>query len=174
MTRLYVDATTLIALGTIGELGLLESFDGTVVILPSIRDEVTTEPAETTLERLCDRDDPETARPDIERDDQRAMDLLGETEVNGDVRIIATVLARLDRDERIAVVSDDRRLRTVARGLGAHVTGTIGVIVRAVEAGLPENEAKAVVRRVDEHGLHMTAELREEANELIETAASDR
>lgn len=174
MTRLYIDATTLIALGTIGELDLLESFDGTVVILPSIRDEVTTEPAETNLERLCDRDELVTAGPDVEIDDERAMDLLGETEVNGDVRVIAAVLARLDRDERIAVVSDDRRLRTVARGLGARVTGTIGVIVQAVEAGLPEDEANEIVRRVDEHGLHMTAKLREKATDLIEAATSDR
>jgi hypothetical protein len=35
----------------------------------------------------------------------------------------------------------------------------------------PEDEAKAVVRRVDEHGLHMTADLREEANVLIEAVA---
>jgi len=48
MTRIYMDATTLIALGTIGELALLESFDGTPVVLPSIRDEVTTSPPRRT------------------------------------------------------------------------------------------------------------------------------
>ncbi|WP_254524428.1 DUF3368 domain-containing protein [Natrinema caseinilyticum] len=72
------------------------------------------------------------------------------------------------------VVSDDRRVRTVARGLGATVTGTIGVIVRATEEGLPESDAKAIVRRLDEHGLHMTAELRDTANELVDEAASRR
>jgi len=71
MTRIYMDATTLIALGTIGELALLESFDGTPVVLPSIRDEVTTEPAETNLERLCerfDRNDGSGPRTDDERE----------------------------------------------------------------------------------------------------------
>lgn len=171
MTRIYVDATTLIALGTIGELALLESFDGTPVVLPSIRDEVTTEPAETNLERLCERAAIETTVSDLELDDERAKDVLGEPDVNGDVRIIAAVLAHLEANDRVAIVSDDRRLRTIAGGLGATVTGTIGVIVSAVEAGLAEDEAKTVVRRVDEHGLHMTAELRAKADELIEAAA---
>lgn len=171
MTRIYVDATTLIALGTVGELALLESFDGTLVVLPSIRDEVTTEPAETNLEQLCKRDLIGTRIPDSELYDERAKDVLGEPDVNGDVRIIAAVLAHLEADDRVAVVSDDRRLRTVADGLGATVTGTIGVIISAVGAGLSEDDAKTVVRRVDEHGLHMTAELRAKAEELIEAAA---
>jgi len=148
LTRIYMDATTLIALGTIGELALLESFDGTpVVVLPSIRDEVTTEPAETNLERLCERDSIGTTVPDLELDDERAKDVLGEPDMNGDVRRFAAVLAHLEADDRVAIVSDDRRLRTVADGLGATVTGTIGVIVSAVEAGLSEDDAKTVVRR---------------------------
>ena len=169
MTTIYVDATTLIALGTIGELELLTAFDGQLVVLPAIREEVTTEPAGTNLDRLCDRAAVETSPPT--GDDERARAILDESTVNGDVRVIAAVLAQTDADEPVAVVSDDRRVRTVARGLGATVTGTIGVIVRAVEEGLPEADATAIVRRVDEHGLHMTAELRETAHELIESAA---
>ena len=49
MTPIYVDATTLIALGTIGELELLDAFDGRCIVLPSIRDEVTGEPAATNI-----------------------------------------------------------------------------------------------------------------------------
>ena len=49
--------------------------------------------------------------------------------------------------------------------------GVPRVIVRAVEEGLPEADATAIVRRVDEHGLHMTGELRETAHDLIEAAA---
>lgn len=36
MTTIYVDATPLIALGTIGELEVLTAFDGTLVVLPVI------------------------------------------------------------------------------------------------------------------------------------------
>jgi|GEM_PF-409353 predicted nucleic acid-binding protein len=172
MTRIYMDATTLIALGTIGELALLESFDGTPVVLPSIRDEVTTEPAETNLERLCERDSIGTTVPDLELDDERAKDVLGEPDMNGDVRSIAAVLAHLEADDRVAIVSDDRRLRTVADGLGATVTGTIGVIVSAVEAGLSEDDAKTVVRRVDEHGLHRRYEADATGLDPVEEAAT--
>ena len=173
MTRIYVDATTLIALGTIGELDLLTSLTGTLVVLPAIRDEVTTEPAKTSLDRLCDRDAVETTLPPDAGDDEQAQTILDEPAVNGDVRLIAAVLAHTDADEPVGVISDDRRVRTVARGLGATVTGTIGVIVRAVEEGLSEADATTIVRRLDDHGLHMTAELRATAIELIEPAASD-
>lgn len=170
--NIYVDATTCLSLGTIGELELLTTFDGTIVILPQIRDEVTSEPARTNLDRFRDRNGVAVTVPAAEMDDARAREVLGESETNGDVRVIAAVLARDTADEGVAVVSDDRRVRTVARGLDATVTGTIGVIVRAVEEGVSGDEAKAIVQRIDGHGLHMTAELREEANDLIDAAAA--
>lgn len=172
MMRIYVDATTLIALGSVGELELLSTFDGDIVVLPAAAAEVTTEPARTNLERFIDRDDVSTRLPEAV-DDDRAMAVLDEPDVNGDVRLTAAVLAHTGADESVAIVSDDRRLRTVARGLGARVTGTVGVVVRAVEAGLDATAAKAVVREVDEHGLHMTGVLRERAAELIEEAAGE-
>lgn len=171
-TPIYLGATTLIALGRIGELDRLTSFDGRLIALPRIRAEVTTEPARTNLERFIGRAAVETT-PSVDLDDGRAMDVLGEREVNGDVRLVAAVLAHTDADAPVGVVSDDRRVRTVARGFGARVTGTIGVVVRAVEEGLPADEGKAIVRRLDDHGLHMTAELHERAFELLE-AADDR
>ena len=170
--NIYVDATTCIALGTIGELELLTAFDGTLVVLPQIRSEVTTQPARATLERLHDRDKITIPTERTHENEMQARDILGESDTNGDVRVIAAVLTHGDNDERVAVVSDDQRVRTVARGLGATVTGTIGVVVRAVEDGLSADEANAIVRRVDEHGLHMTAELRAKATDLIEDAAT--
>lgn len=171
--RIYLDATTVIALGTVGELSLLHSFDGRLVVLPAVRNEVTTEPAKTNLDRFLDAEDVESDVPLEDVDVERAMDVLGESAVNGDVLLIAAVLAHRDRDQPVGVVSDDRRVRTVARGFGGTVTGTIGVIVRAVEDGLDEAEAKRLVRRIDRSGLHMTAALRERAAELIEHAARD-
>lgn len=168
--RIFVDATTLIALGTIGELDALTSFDGELVVLPSIRDEVTTEPAATNVDRFLERYAATTSCSGVHGYDERAMKILDETDVYGDVRMIAGVLAATASDAPVAVVSDDRRLRTIARGLGAEVTGTIGTVVRAVEDGLGIEEGKTLVRRVDEHGLHMTAELREAADSLVEDA----
>lgn len=168
--KIYVDATTLIALGTVDELDLLANFDGDLALLPAVRAEVTTEPARTNLDRFADRDDVAVAAEPAEAAIADARSILSESTVNGDVQSIAAVL---DGDE-VAVVSDDRRVRTTARNLGARVTGTIGVVVRAVEEGLPAAEGKALVRRIDGHGLHMTGELRDAAYDLVEAAASDR
>jgi predicted nucleic acid-binding protein len=161
--KVYVDATALIALGTIGELGLLTNFDGEAVVLPGVVKEVTTEPARTNVKRFIER---EGANADDRAQEYtgEAADILGENEENGDVQIVAAVLAR----EEAAVVSDDRRVRSVCDGLGATVTGTVGMVVRAVEAGMSAEEAKDMIRRVDGQGLHMTAELRETAYDLVE------
>jgi predicted nucleic acid-binding protein len=176
--RILVDATTLIALGQIGELDLLSCLRGDLVVPEPVKSEVSTEPARTNLENLADR----TRQCEWDWPAQRNMlvarakQVLDEDSENGDVVIIASVLRTTDLDEGggIGVVSDDRRVRTVADGLGATVTGTVGVIVRAVEErDLTAETGKALVRRVDSQGLHMTGELRDKAYELVEDAAKN-
>jgi predicted nucleic acid-binding protein len=171
--HIYVDATTLIALGAVGELELLAAFDGTPVVCSTVRAEVTTEPAATNVARLCGRDDIVTATAIDEDRETQAREILGETETNGDVHLIAAVLSHTDAGEAVAVVSDDRRVRTVADGLGAQVTGTIGVVVRTVEEGMKAEKAKRLLKRLDEHGLHMTATLHRTAEELVEAASGN-
>jgi predicted nucleic acid-binding protein len=170
--RILLDATTLIGLGTVGELDRLTNFDGDLVCCPAVRDEVTTEPARTNLERFCEVRDVRTDYPSDGPHLEQARQLLDEETLTGDVQIVAACLAGLDANEPMALVSDDRRLRTVADGLDVTVTGTIGVVVRAVEEGLSPSAGKDLVRQLDEHGLHMTAELRERADELIDEAAA--
>lgn len=63
MTWVLVDATTLIALGTVGELGHLTGLDGEIVVPPAVHDEVTTEPARANLERFLDRHDARVSLP---------------------------------------------------------------------------------------------------------------
>lgn len=169
MGRIYPDATTLIALGGIGELSHLLAFDGQVCLLNRVCREVTTEPAATNLDRFRDRPAVDVTTV-VDDTLTRARETLGESEINGDVCLIAMVL---ENPETVAVVSDDRRVRRIADGLGARVTGTIGVVVRAVHEGLSAEEAKATIERLDDHGLHMTAELRNEAIELVESAAQE-
>lgn len=171
MTRIFLDATTLIALGTIGEIEQLMSFTGTLVVLPTVQNEVTTEPAQTNLSRFIAQNAVATADPVVQDRVEQAKEVLGEAERNGDVSLIAAVLAYTAEDRPVGVVSDDKRVPTTARGLGATVTGTVGVIVRAVEEGLDREEAHDLIRRIDSHGLHMTGTLREKADELIDEAA---
>lgn len=171
MTRIFLDATALIALGTIGELEQLTSFTGELVVLPTVQTEITTEPAQTNVSRFIDQYAVETTDRAVQDRVQQAKEVLGEEEQNGDVSLIAAVLAYTANDRPVGVVSDDRRVRTTARGLGATVTGTVGVVVRAVEEGLDREEAYNLIRRIDSHGLHMTGDLREKAYSLIDDAA---
>ena len=174
--RVLVDATTLTAFGQIGETGLLGHLGGEIDVIDSVRSEITTEPARTNTRQFCTSDDvvDEPLCSDDDSLHDTAAEILGEAERNGDVAIFAAVLAAvrlLDRD--VGVVSDDNRVRTVADGLGATVTGTVGVVVRAVEERDMTAEAgKELIRRIDSHGLHMTGELREKAYELVEDAGT--
>lgn len=169
-----LDATTLIALGAIDELDLLRTLDGNVLIPERVAAEVTTEPARTNLETFLDRDDVDLLHtPTTHETVATAASILDAGAVDGDVELLAAVLS-FDDETAVGVVSDDRRVRTISNGLGATVTGTIGVIVRAVYEGVPVAEGKELVKRIDSHGLHMTGELRETAYDLIEAAADDR
>jgi len=171
MTRIFLDATTLIALGTIGELEHLTSFAGDLIILPAVQNEVTTEPAQTNLGRFIEQYEVETTDPIVDDHLQKAKEVLGEEEKIGDVYLIGAVLGYTADDLPVGIVSDDRRVRTTARGLGAVVTGTIGVVARAVKEDLDREEAYTLVDQIDAHGLHMTGSLREKAYSLIDEAA---
>ncbi|MFB6267136.1 MAG: hypothetical protein ABEI31_05715 [Halodesulfurarchaeum sp.] len=173
MTRVFLDATTLISLGSIGEPGLLTNFSGDLVVLPAVQSEVDTEPARTNLQSFLESHDIDHEVHGYDEQLPRAMSLLEESERNGDVEIIAAVLALREDDRPAGVVSDDRRIRTTADAFGATVTGTIGVLVRSVGEGLPESAGLDILERIDSRGLHMTGELREKAESLIHEAAED-
>jgi predicted nucleic acid-binding protein len=177
VTQIYADATVLIALGNANRLDLLTVFDGRVAVVDAVRSAVTTEPAASSLRVALDTGivNPATAPATMDGAQEpraTAKELLDEEETNGDVAIIEHVIQRHRNDDAVAVLSDDRRMRRVAEGLGATVTGTIGVVVRAVSDGeLTGEEGTKLVKRLDERGLHMTGELRRRAIELIEDAA---
>ncbi len=171
MTRVYVDATALVGLGQVGELELLDAFEGTVVIPDAVRAEVTTDPSRTNLDRLVEEKPVVTETVETDWTEQ-AMAVLDADEPTSDVRVVEGILDATDGDGDetddapvAGLVSDDRRLRTVAEGFGATVTGTFGVVVRAAtdDKYLTTSQAKRIVRRIDSHGLHLTGELREQA-----------
>lgn len=167
----YIDATVLIGLGTIGELELLTALEADAIVLPAVNAEVTTEPARTAVRQAIGAGVvTEWSAPDNDRRHEAAA-ILDDSEASADTQLVAAVLEPRRQERQVAVVSDDRRVRTVTRGLGASVTGTIGVVVRAVDEGLDPAEAKAILRRLDQHGLHMTASLRQRAEDLIDEAA---
>ena len=164
MTRVYVGPTSLTALGTVGELDLLDHFDGDLVVPGVVREEVTTEPARTGLTEFLDGTDVSDSVP--EQAHERATDVLGVADGTHEAAILAGVLAHADPNDRTAVgvVSEDTRLRTLAEGLGASVTSSFGVVVRAASENkyLSRTQAKRIVRRMDDQGLGMTGTVREQ------------
>ncbi|WP_226012303.1 hypothetical protein [Halomicrobium salinisoli] len=164
MTRIYVGPSTLYDLGQVGELSLLDSFDGDVVIPEAVVDAVDVEPAATNLEGYLSSSDVETATD--EEYAEQARSLLGRP-VGTSVAVVAGVLAHRDPEDRtaVAVLSQDRTVRRLAQGLGAEVSSSFGVVVRATleDKYLKPSQAKRIIRRIDQHGLHMTGELRERA-----------
>ncbi|MFC7131870.1 MULTISPECIES: hypothetical protein [Salinibaculum] len=162
---ILVDATPLYDLGQVGELDLLDAFEGDVVIPDAVRAEVSVEPAATNLERFVEENDVAGADEEWESFVDDALALLDATETTSDVVLVAALLAGRANGDDLALVSDDTRLRAIAEGLGATVTGTFGVVVRAATDDLyfSTGQAKRVVRRTDHHGLQMTGTLRERA-----------
>lgn len=165
--RVYVDATPLYNLGMIGETDLLAALDGPLVVPEAVRSEIDVEPAATNLAFLLDDADVE-AGPDRDAFLDEATSLLGDDSLTADAALIAGVLAERDsEDDRpcCGLVSDDMRVRRLADGLGATVTSTFGVVVRASldDKYFPTSQAKRVLRRLDGHGLVTTGPLREQA-----------
>jgi len=165
VTRIYVGPTALYSLGQVGELSLLDSFDGDIVIPEPVIESVPVEPTGTNLAEYLDGNDVETAVDDGHI--EQAHSLLGSKDLGAAVTVLAGVLAHRQDDDRsaVAVVSEDRTIRRTAQGLGAEVTSSFGVVVRATieDKYLSPAQAKRIVRRIDQHGMHLTGELRERA-----------
>lgn len=159
-----IDATPIFDLGQVGNLDLLGTLRGTIVVPEAVANEITVEPAATNLDRFIDEFHVETD-PDYADWLDDATHLLDEPEANSDVWLTAGLLRGRDLSDDTLFVSDDRRLRAVADGLGATVTGTFGVVVCASleDKYFSPTKAKRVLRRTDHHGLQMTGRLRERA-----------
>jgi len=128
MTCIYVGPTSLYSLGQVGELSLLDAFDGDTVVPEPILDSVTVEPAATNLAEYLDG---EVATSVDETQMERARSVLGEVDIGVAETVLAGVLAHRDQTDRsaVAVVSEDRTVRHTAQGPGAEVTSSFGVVV---------------------------------------------
>lgn len=173
MTEKFLDATTLIRLGSVDELELLTNGSGDLVVLPAVKSVVETEPARTNLPRFTEIHDIQDAGRAYEQQVSRAISVLVESARNGDVEIIAAVLACREQDRPVGVVSDGQRVRTTANAFGATVTETVGVVVCGVETGISKDDGLDIVERIDPRGLNMTGELRDKPETLIQAAAEE-
>ena len=164
-SRLVLDSTVIIALGILQRYDLLR---WQVLIPEGVLVELKSELAQTTLATLKKEEKAEIMRPNAEMR-KKALAILGDQEETGDSDLIATVLELED----VVIATDDRRLRTICKVLGAQVTGTLGIIVDAVQRGfLSGEEGKELLKKLDASGFRMTVALYEKALALMKKAKS--
>ena len=200
---IIVDASTFITLAEVGRLALLRNV-GIVYMPDLVADEIETDPAKAILEEV-EKPRASTAaegwvsvvevakNPYIHQqrhtadwsDDvnylHEAANHLGrdyeESDHTGDVGILGTALGFINSSENkdIVVVTDDKPLRKTCKALGIPVSGSIGVVIAAVERGdLDPDEAKDSLVAMDEVGARLSARLLRKAERLIDEAAEIR
>lgn len=171
---LLVDASVIITLARIDAFGLLDSLEGGVVVPQTVVEEVDSEPAQSTLAGAlgswigavdaldeCSGEDRTTARTQLGHDDEQA---------SGDLALLTYALHRSDRPT--VVVTDDKPLRQTCKALSIPVSGSIGVLIRAVERdALAPGDAKDKLLAMDEVGARLSASLLRRAEQLIDDAS---
>jgi predicted nucleic acid-binding protein len=183
MRRLLVDASVFITLAEIDRIDLLASLEGTPTVPSRVADEIREEPAASALEDAVSegwlRRSPVETDTALERDGEwtestrKAAAHLGMDDPadgwHGDVALLAWALKA---EDEIVVVTDDKPLRKACKALGILVSGSLGVVIAAVERGdLAPEEAKGALVAMDEVGARLSARLLRRAERRIDEAA---
>jgi predicted nucleic acid-binding protein len=165
-----VDASVFITLADTGSADLLAGLDGSVVVPDLVRQEITSDPAAKTLSDAiadgwitCPQSVSDAAV-------EEAASHLGRSdeELRGDAVLLAHALVADDP----VVITDDKPLRQTCKALSIPISGSIGVLVRAVERGdVDSDAAKETLYAMDEVGARLSASLVKRAERLIDDAA---
>lgn len=169
---LLVDASVFITLSEIGAADPLWDTAGTIIVPNAMASEITDEPATSVMERARERGSVRVVQAEFEIPDARARLGVDSTRerVSGDVALLALALHR----SNAVVVSDDKPLRQACKALSIPVTGSIGLLIRAVERGdLGRDEAKDRLYAMDEVGARLSASLVRRAEQLIDEASEN-
>lgn len=171
-----VDASVFIRLARIDEVSLLRGLSPEPVIPVTVDQEITEDPAAAALEAVV-AEPPRWLRiaghPDEEHIERAASHLgrgVDPKNHNGDVMLLAHALSA---DEPV-VLTDDKPLRKTCKALSIPVSGSIGVLIRAVEReDIDAGEAKDALYAMDEVGARLSASLVKRAEQMIDEAAGD-
>lgn len=177
---LLVDASSFITLAEIRACDLLYQIQGRIAIPADVRREITENPAKSELERAIDAHDviiigpaahdvshPKTYKQAMEHLDQSVPMIGGEPSWPGDVALLGEAL----QISNVVVVTDDKPLRKTCKALSIPISGSIGVLVRAVERDeVDAEEAKDELAAMDEVGARLSARLLRRAERLIDEA----
>jgi len=187
MRRMLVDASAFITLAEIGKVELLRDIGELVRMPDAVVEEIQGGVAAAILDEVCNGwigtynvDSNAEMRNEIADARREAGFHLGiedvEEEGEGDLTILTLAIFHgLTAGERIVVVTDDKPLRKTCKALGVPISGSIGVLIAAVERGdLEPDEAKDALVAMDEVGARLSARLLRKAERLIDEAAERR
>lgn len=174
--QLFVDASVFITLAEIDRVNLLDRLDGEIVVPTAVADEISDEPAASHLDaasddwlRIADAvkvTGPETVEHAASHLDTNPIgDATDDPKFEGDVSLLefGTIA------ENPVVVTDDKPLRNACKALGVSLSGSIGVLVAAVEHGsLDPDDAKDALVAMDEVGARLSVRLLRRAERLID------
>lgn len=188
--RLLVDASVFIRLATIRSLDLLYDLDGQVIVTTTVQFEIREEPAHSEVQAAISEGNVRTVNL-LSEVDENSKELVAEaanqlgtdtesliTEnalgfaniTDGDVSLLTAALYFEDS----VVVTDDKPLRKTCKAFSIPVSGSIGVLVRAVERDdLEPDVAKDKLYAMDEVGARLSASLIKRAESLIKEASGE-
>jgi len=144
--RVVVNTSPLIALERIGQLEILKRLFGTVIRPQSVLDELNAGRGTYDISPLLEKADWIMTEPDPAEMILRSELGAGETAV-----IALAVKTRAD-----LVILDDLQARLVAQTQGLAITGTLGVLLAAEQAGLVA-DMKGLLRRLQDAGFRIPA-----------------
>ena len=141
------DSTCLIGLERVGHLDLLPALFEPILVPPKVQHEFGTLLPWLTVETPTDH---------------ALVAALNMLVDDGEAEAIA-----LAHEQRWRIILDDRRARSVARGLGITIIGTVGVLVRAKRLGMITS-LKALLDDLEAHEFYISEALKAEALRLVE------
>lgn len=147
MPDVMVNSTPLIALCNIGRLDLLEKLYGRIIIPQAVYDEVT-EKEDAACRQIRQR--PRWIEI-AQVSDQSQKQMYRARLHDGEVEVM--ILAQGSPATALVII-DDNAAKKTAKFLGLHVTGTLGVLLKAKRMGLVEHVAP-IIDELCENGFYV-------------------
>ena len=149
MRKVLANTTPLIALANINQLELLRKLYETIIVPQAVIDEIVREPAKHRVHE-CSWIKVEKIKDSTQKKMFRARLHAGEVEV--------MILAREQKAD--LVIMDDDAAKKTAKFLGLHVTGTLGVLLKAKREGYLE-KVEPIMNELIRDGLYISNTVRQ-------------
>ncbi len=159
--KVLVDASTLIALANIGELGLLKDYTDQIFITEKVKEEVISGKVieHPSLENSVGNWIDVVQAPENDNySGLKGLDL-GER----------SILNYANNEDDIFLLLDEKEARAVAKSEGFDFTGTLGLIVHLCERGeLSKEKGREIVKKLANSEFRMTVSLYDWALEKLD------